>query len=143
MKANYAVDNVMGKMVSYWSQASSYIWPNRAADPTKTYVLQESFPLFSHLWSGSRQQNWFLEMLATHPDFQGQGIGKKLVKWGIDEADKERVCSSVISADGKEGFYEKSGFVEVGRANVGPLKENGIKGGAIMFRDVGVLQTIS
>ncbi|KAL5345293.1 hypothetical protein ACLOAV_009663 [Pseudogymnoascus australis] len=72
---------------------------------------------------------------TTHPDFQGQGIGKELVKWGIDEADKENVCASVISSDGNEGFYGQSGFIEVGRANVGRLKENGIKGGAIMFRD--------
>lgn len=82
-------------------------------------------------------------MLATHPDFQGQGIGKELVKWGIDEADKENVCASVISSDGNEGFYGKSGFIEVGRANVGPLKENGIKGGAIMFRDTKEVQIIA
>lgn len=129
------VDNIMREVVSYRSYVSTYIWPNRAADPTKTYILQESFPLFSHHWSGSRQQNWYLSTLATHPDFQGQGIGKELVKWGIDEADKENVCASVISSDGNEGFYGQSGFIEVGRANVGRLKENGIKGGAIMFRD--------
>lgn len=123
----------MNGMVSYYIQTSSYIWPNRAADPTKAHILEETFPLFSHHWSGSREQNWFLDVLATHPDFQGQGIGKQLVQWGVEEANKEKVCASVISADGKEGFYGKCGFIEVGRANVGPLKQNGIKGGAIMF----------
>ncbi|KFY43565.1 hypothetical protein V494_01917 [Pseudogymnoascus sp. VKM F-4513 (FW-928)] len=127
---------IMYNVVSYSSQASSYLWPNRAADPTKASVLQDSFPFFSHHWSGSRQQNWYLAMLATHPDFQGKGIAKELVKWGIDEAEKENVCASLISSHGNEAFYAKSGFVEVGRANVGPLKENGIKGGAIMFRDI-------
>jgi predicted N-acetyltransferase YhbS len=82
-----------------------------------------------------------LDKLATHPNFQGQGIGKELVKWGLEEADKEKVCASVISSDGKEGFYGKLGFIEVGRANVGLLKENGIKGGAVMFREMKVLQT--
>jgi predicted N-acetyltransferase YhbS len=123
-------------MVSFSSRASSYIWPNRAADPTKANILEETFPFFSNLWSGSRECNWYLDMLATHPDFQGQGIGKELVNWGVEEADKENVCASVISAGGKEGFYGKFGFIEKGRANVGPLKENGIQGGAVMFRDV-------
>ncbi|KAG0648571.1 hypothetical protein D0Z07_5144 [Hyphodiscus hymeniophilus] len=127
---------VTSRIVSSYIRASSYIWPNRAADPTKANILAESFPLFSDLWSGSREQNWYLDMLATHPDFQGQGLGNELVKWGLEEARKENVCASVISALGKEGFYGKFGFVERGRSNVGPLKEHGIQGGAVMFRDV-------
>lgn len=77
-------------------------------------------------------------MLATHPDFQGQGLGKELVQWGLEEAEKENMCVSVISSLGKEGFYGKFGFIEMGRANVGPL--TGIQGGAIMFRDVNPIQ---
>ena len=128
-------------MVSYYVRASSYLWPNRAADPNKAHILEKTFPLFSDFWSGSREQNWYLDILATHPDFQGQGIGKELVQWGVEEADKENVYASVISSDGNEGFYRKTGFREVGRANVGLLRENGIKGGAIMFREVKVVQT--
>ena len=124
---------VTSSMLSYYSRLSSLIWPNRAADPTKAKILEDTFPLFSDIWSGSRKENWYLDLLATHPDFQGQGLAKELVKWGLEEARKERVCASVISALGKEGFYGKFGFVERGRANVGPLKENGIRGGAIMF----------
>lgn len=114
-------------------QALDYMWPNRAADPKRVNILEETFPLFAHHWSGSRQQGWFLDMLATHPDYQGQGVGKELVMWGINKAKEENVCASVISALGKEPFYGKCGYVEVGKANVGPLAECGIKGGAIMF----------
>jgi predicted N-acetyltransferase YhbS len=129
-------------MVSYCNRASGYIWPNRAADPTKANILEETFPFFSNLWSGSREQNWYLDMLATHPDFEGQGLGSELVTWGIEEASKENVCASVISALGKEGFYGRFGFIEIGRSNVGRLRENGIQGGAVMFREVRPAQRV-
>jgi predicted N-acetyltransferase YhbS len=72
----------------------------------------------------------------VHPDYQGKGHGQALVKWGVDESAREGVCACVIAADGKDGFYGKFGFVKVGMANVGPLAENGIKGGTIMFAHI-------
>lgn len=110
------------------------MWPNRAADPSKANVLEESKPLTEHYWSGSREQNWYLDILAVHPESQGKMYGRELVQWGVDEAKKEGVCASLISARGKERFYGRFGFVEVGSANVGPLA--GIEGGAIMFTGV-------
>lgn len=111
--------------------------PNRAADAAHLDILEETFPLFAHHWDlPTRRENWSLDMLATHPDFQNRGMGSALVQWGIDRADGEKVCASVVSAEGNEGFYARFGFVEVGRANVGRLKEKGIVGGAIMFREV-------
>lgn len=114
--------------------------PNRAADPEKVNILEETFPSFAHHWNESRQQNWFLDLLATHPDYQGQGVGRELVMWGVNMAKEENVCASVVSALGKEVFYGRSGFVEVGRANIGPLAACGIKGGAIMFCEGHVLR---
>jgi len=84
-------------------------------------------------WSGPRAENWYLDFLAVHPDYQGKQHGRELVQWGVAEAAEEGVCASVISADGKEGFYGKFGYVEVGRSNVGPLAD--LQGGAIMFTD--------
>ncbi|OAA36448.1 Acyl-CoA N-acyltransferase [Metarhizium rileyi] len=106
-------------------QALEYMWPNRAADPTKMNILQET---------------WYLDLLKAHPDYQGQVVGKALVLWGVNKAKEENVCASVLSADGKELSYERYGFFEVGRANVGPLPANGIKGGAVMFCEGHVLQ---
>lgn len=71
-----------------------------------------------------------------HPDHQGYGFGRELVEWGINEANREGVCASVMSSDGKEAFYLKCGFEEiVGNATAGegnPL--SGINGGAILFK---------
>lgn len=91
------------------------------------------YMLYSHLWVG-HEKNWYCDMLATHPDFQGRGIAAELVRWGVQQADEEKIGASVTSSFGNESFYAKFGFVEVGRANVGPLEENKIKGGAVMFR---------
>lgn len=113
---------------------SSSIWPNRAADPTKANALHEAFPLFAHYWSGPREESWFLDMLSVHPEYQRQGHGRALVQWGKEKARGELICASLTSAETKEDFYHKLGFVEVGRANVGPLE--GVEGGAVMFCDM-------
>lgn len=128
------IGKLIYQLVSWYTGLERRIWPNRAADPSKANVLDESKPLIEHHWSGSREQNWYLDLLAVHPKYQGQMYGRGLVQWGVNEAKQEGVCASLISASGKERFYGRFGFVEVGRANVGPL--SGIDGGAIMFNDV-------
>lgn len=99
-------------------------------------VLHDTNPLVEHYWTGSRTETWYLDVLAVHPEAQGAGVGRLLVQWGTKKAEQEGVCASVIAALGRDRFYGRCGFVEVGRANVGLLKENGIQGGAIMFTDV-------
>lgn len=87
------------------------IYPNRAADPYYIDLPDKSYAFFEKdLWVGDRANSWFLECAAIHPDFQGKGIGKKLVRWGLDMAEQEGVCASVNVAAGKEGFYKNCGF---------------------------------
>lgn len=112
---------------------TSRIWPNRAADPAKSNCFAEAFPFFAHHWSGHREESWFLDMLSVHPDHQLRGHGSALVEWGKEKARSECICASTTSAERKEEFYNKLGFIEVGRANVGPLSD--VEGGTIMFCD--------
>ncbi|RDW78319.1 hypothetical protein BP5796_06171 [Coleophoma crateriformis] len=121
-------------LASKWTDAQFKMWPNKAADPTKANVFEESFAFYKHHWAGSRENTWYLAFLGVHPDYQRKHHGKELVEWGIEQATKDGVCASVISSYGSEGFYGRFGFVEVGRSNVGPLAE--LKGGAIMFTEV-------
>jgi GNAT superfamily N-acetyltransferase len=90
--------HVMRRVMRAWVSMSSWIWPNRAADPTKTHMFEESWPFIKHLWTGDRANCWDLHLLAVHPSYGGLGIGKQLVKWGLRQAEEEGVSASVKMA---------------------------------------------
>ena len=57
----------------------------------------------------------YLADVMVKPEYQGQGIGRKLVNECISFIDSQlkegwRVKIEMVSAKGKEGFYEKLGF---------------------------------
>ncbi|KFY29441.1 hypothetical protein V493_02358 [Pseudogymnoascus sp. VKM F-4281 (FW-2241)] len=117
---------VMGRLVSFF-------WPDRSADPEHIKAFKDAVPYAAHLWSGDREDAWNLDILCTHPDFEGKKHGSSLVKWGISQAEGAGICTSVIAAWEKDPYYERFAFKEAGRADVGPIA--GVKGGAVMFRD--------
>lgn len=53
---------------------------------------------------------------VVHPEYQGQGVGSQLLRWGTERADDENgVFCWVQSSMGAVAAYEKLGFREVGR----------------------------
>jgi len=119
---------------------------NRAMDPEREDILQRTYPLFKHHWATStnglpRSENWYLHLLGIDPAYGGQGHGRALVQWGLEQARKEGVHASVIASDQKDRFYLRSGFDEVvgncceGEGN--PLGEADVKGGSIIFKWAG------
>ena len=48
-----------------------------------------------------------LEMLGTHEDYQGRGIGAGLVKWGCDHADKDGMEVYLDASERGAPFYQK------------------------------------
>ena len=69
------------------------------------------------------RKHWYLELVATRPEYQGKGAAGKLLRWGIERADKERTETYLeASPDGKP-IYEHFGFAEVDRLVV-KLKED-------------------
>lgn len=121
------------------------IWPNRAADPEKEDILERAYPFLEACWSGARAESWYLETLVVHPGHQGQGVGTKLVRAGLEGfVDDNRgaaggggVCASVISTQGKESFYQRCGFVDedghIGQGEGNPMA--GVEGGRMFWRD--------
>lgn len=112
--------NLAKPLAALSTSVAALIWPNHAADAANEDIIERSYPCFNHVWSGSRAESWYLETLAVHPDYQNQGYGRALVKWGLDQAERECVCASVVCDPGKERFYARCGFdTEVGTANMG------------------------
>lgn len=124
-------------IIPVYNYLGSLVWPNRAADPSQLDCLERSGPFTAHYWkTPERLENWYLNLLGTGPEYQGQGYGKELLKWGMERAAEEGICVSLISANGKDGFYKRHGVdQEVGWATEGgeenPL--HSVAGGLILF----------
>jgi GNAT superfamily N-acetyltransferase len=121
------VGNLLKPLFSLAMDIHARIWPNRAADPKNEDIIERSYPYFEHIWSGKRAESWYLAALAVHPNFHGTGVGKKLAQWGIEQAQAEGVCASLVAAYGTDEFYKKCGFDEqygrAGEAEGNPLAD--------------------
>lgn len=57
------------------------------------------------------QPHWYLNGLAVSPQFQGQGIGSKLLQPVLELADRKReICYLFTSTEGAVRFYQRQGF---------------------------------
>ncbi|MFX1559836.1 MAG: arsenic resistance N-acetyltransferase ArsN2 [Promethearchaeota archaeon] len=59
-----------------------------------------------------------LRSLAVHPDFQGKGIGTRLVNRIIDTVKKKGITRLYLLTDTAEDYFKKKGFVNVTRDQV-------------------------
>jgi ribosomal protein S18 acetylase RimI-like enzyme len=118
-----------------WSKFTERIWPCRSADPEWVNVFACVGDITRDILKDppQRQQAWYLSTLAVDPAFQGKGFGSMLVAHTLQRVDEEGVPAWLIGRRDVEAFYERLGFTEKGRANVGPLAI--WDGGAIMFRE--------
>jgi GNAT superfamily N-acetyltransferase len=79
------------------------------------------------------EPHWFLAPLMTWPEFQGRGVGKKLLMWAIEQADKTSPPTPMYleSAPTARAVYLHCGFEPSGEVNMvrrGPkvyVKEEG------------------
>jgi len=129
------------RIIAGWTDPGTFpVLPsthNRALDPSKKGILAQAAPFTKHYWAGPCATNWYLSLCCVDPDFKGRGVGRLLVRWGLDRAEEEGIRASVMASEGSDGFYLKCGFDEVvGNASEGegnPLRKEGVKGGNILF----------
>ena len=77
-----------------------------------------------------------LDLLLVDPAHQRKGLGRKLVFYGLDLADEEGVCASVVASAVGDKLYVSCGFESVGKIGDGdgnPLRN--LPGGRVMFRE--------
>ncbi|KAK4118627.1 acyl-CoA N-acyltransferase [Parathielavia appendiculata] len=60
------------------------------------------------------ENTWFLVHLAVDPNHQRRGIGKMLVRYGLDLAQKDGKDAFLISTPAGRGMYRSVGFRDVG-----------------------------
>jgi GNAT superfamily N-acetyltransferase len=65
------------------------------------------------------EPHWFLAPIVTWPEFQGRGVGKKLLSWAIEQADSTVPPTPMYleSAPNARPVYMHCGFVPQGRVN--------------------------
>ncbi|KAK0705661.1 acyl-CoA N-acyltransferase [Lasiosphaeris hirsuta] len=74
--------------------------------------------LFDAVYTARGRQHMFLKILLCHPDYQRRGAGTALTSWGIDEARRAGVDTTVFASPMGLELYKKLGFKEVGRFRV-------------------------
>lgn len=124
-----------------YNYLESFVYPDRAADPSRLNALQGIERYTGHHWSGTRAETWYIALLATDPAYRKQGYGRELVKYGFDRAREEGMGCSVVGSEGSYKFYETCGFdVMAGFATDELPEDSPIKnlgGGQIRFWDGG------
>ncbi|KAF4264246.1 hypothetical protein CNMCM8714_007639 [Aspergillus fumigatus] len=58
---------------------------------------------------GSRP-HYYLEMLGTRPEYAGQGLASKLLRWGLERADEVGLETYLSASPAGRPLYEKFGF---------------------------------
>lgn len=72
------------------------------------------------------QPHWYLMTLGTDPEAQGRGLGKALIRAGLDRCDADGVPAYLESGDvGNISFYERLGFRLI--------SEIGVRGGPSFY----------
>ncbi|RMX77828.1 hypothetical protein D0869_09574 [Hortaea werneckii] len=57
--------------------------------------------------------HWYLEIIATHPQYQGRGAGSMMINWGLERADQDNVEAYLEASPEAVSLYEKLGFENV------------------------------
>jgi GNAT superfamily N-acetyltransferase len=79
-------------------------------------ALADSF--FGGLFSAherlmGRKPHWYLELVATRPEFRGKGAAGMLLRWGLERADRDGVEAYLEASPEGKPIYEHFGFGEL------------------------------
>ncbi|KAJ4305728.1 hypothetical protein N0V90_001259 [Kalmusia sp. IMI 367209] len=84
-------------------------------------------------WIKADAPCWILMHMVTHPAHRGKGAAGLLVKWGIEQAEKDGVPAYLEAGVMGRPIYERYGFVQVGELLEVDLSAFGIEGNLSEF----------
>ena len=62
-----------------------------------------------------REEHWYLEVLGTRPDRQGEGLGSALIRQGLERAEQDGLPAYLESSkESNVPFYRRHGFEVTG-----------------------------
>ncbi|KAI5857482.1 acyl-CoA N-acyltransferase [Durotheca rogersii] len=62
--------------------------------------------------------HWYLEILGVRKEYQGRGVGRRLVEWGVSKADEDGVEGFLAASPFGFHLYAKYGFEIVEKVEV-------------------------
>lgn len=126
---------LLRRLISSLLTLHNTLLPIPSLSPHDVSIFDRAFAtLEPQLLSTPRRRSaWYLATLSVSPALQRRGLGAKLLRHGLDAADRAGVATWLVGLHALERYYARFGFVEVARANVGELKD--WTGGAVMFRN--------
>ena len=64
--------------------------------------------------------------VAVDPLFQGYGIGSRMMRWGMERAEKEGIPILLIASQSGYSVYEKLGFETLGRPTIEAMSSDAV-----------------
>jgi ribosomal protein S18 acetylase RimI-like enzyme len=117
------------KIVSYakWNNPSAPVTTNLPEWPQGSDIKIANLffgnLLEEHAERMKGRKHWYLEVIATRPEYQGKGAGGQLIRWGLEKVDEEGTETYLEASPHGKPIYERYGFREVDRLVVNFEKE--------------------
>ncbi|KAL9089097.1 MAG: hypothetical protein Q9165_005910 [Trypethelium subeluteriae] len=80
-------------------------------DATVLGELREKTEMARKRVMGGRKDYWYLASMCTRPEYQGNGVGSMMLKWGIEQASRAGKDVYLEATPAGASLYRKHGFV--------------------------------
>jgi GNAT superfamily N-acetyltransferase len=87
-------------------------------------------------WMAANKPCWVLMHIVTHPAHRGKGAAGMLIRWGVEQAERDGMPAYLEAGVMGRPIYERYGFIQVGELLEVDLKEGGGEGVFVMCKMV-------